>query len=120
MMDVDIDLASSSVAIPRLRHRGNQQGPHTIEVDESDKWPKIIIQNTGALHPIYLHGHDFYILAQPFDPYNPAKEELNTKNPPRRDVADLAISGHLVLGVELDNPGVWLMRCYVGSMPPLG
>jgi hypothetical protein len=39
---------------------------------------------------------------------------LNTKNPPRRDVAVLQPKGYLVLAIPLDNPGAWLMHCHIG------
>jgi hypothetical protein len=39
---------------------------------------------------------------------------LELANPPRRDVAMLQRNGYLVLAVEGDNPGAWLMHCHLG------
>ncbi|KAF2644460.1 hypothetical protein P280DRAFT_465791 [Massarina eburnea CBS 473.64] len=68
----------------------------------------------GGAHPIHLHGHDFAVISQGpgiLNPANPPK--WNTKNPPRRDVAMLPDSGHLVIAFKTDNPGVWLMHCHI-------
>ncbi|KAF2193519.1 multicopper oxidase [Zopfia rhizophila CBS 207.26] len=64
-------------------------------------------------HPIHLHGHDFFILAEEPGTYN-ASTPLKLKNPPRRDTALMPASGFLVVAFEADNPGVWLMHCYIG------
>ncbi|KAI1501910.1 multicopper oxidase [Biscogniauxia marginata] len=65
-------------------------------------------------HPIHLHGHDFFILAQEgmatFDDASP----LNLVNPMRRDVAMLPASGYVVMAFQSDNPGVWLAHCHIG------
>ena len=66
-----------------------------------------------AAHPIHLHGHDFAILAQSETPWQVGRLELNTVNPPRRDVALLPGSGYLVLAFKADNPGAWLMHCHI-------
>ncbi|KAH7390703.1 Cupredoxin [Pyrenochaeta sp. MPI-SDFR-AT-0127] len=65
-------------------------------------------------HPIHLHGHDFYILAQEASATFDDSVELNLKNPPRRDVATLPASGYLVIAFLTDNPGAWLMHCHIG------
>jgi FtsP/CotA-like multicopper oxidase with cupredoxin domain len=87
-----------------------------IEIPEADKWFYLVIENPINLaHPIHLHGHDFYILAQTtgtFDVTNTSA--LNLVNPMRRDVAMLPGSGYLVLGFYTDNPGVWLAHCHIG------
>lgn len=68
----------------------------------------LIIQDltlVDAYHPLHLHGHDFYVLAQGQGLFDPTTVTLNTKNPPRRDTATSLGNGHLVLGVKMDNPG---------------
>jgi hypothetical protein len=70
----------------------------------------------GGTHPIHLHGHDFAIISQGsnrFNPHQPPHFKLD--NPPRRDVAMLPSSGHLVLAFKTDNPGVWVMHCHIAS-----
>jgi hypothetical protein len=67
-----------------------------------------------AAHPIHLHGHDFALLAQSEQPYNPLTPPiLKLDNPPRRDVALLPLNGSIVISFKLDNPGVWLMHCHI-------
>ena len=85
-----------------------------IELPEADEWSYVIVQTTLAVpHPIHLHGHDFYVLAQGTGTYE-ASDISTLTNPTRRDVAMLPASGHLVLAFKTDNPGAWLMHCHIG------
>jgi hypothetical protein len=85
-----------------------------IHLDEGNEWFYLVIETTLAVtHPIHLHGHDFYILAQGTGTYS-SSVSLNLDNPPRRDVAMLPPSGYLVMAFETDNPGVWLLHCHIG------
>ncbi|OLN93053.1 Laccase-2-like protein 2 [Colletotrichum chlorophyti] len=95
-----------------------------VHLDEANSWVHFIIQNPIGLvcaqaHPIHLHGHDFWILAQGSGTYD-ASIGLKTVNAPRRDVAMLPASGYLVMGFYTDNPGVWLMHCHIGWHTSLG
>lgn len=68
----------------------------------------LVIQDltlVNAYHPLHLHGHDFYILAQGYGLFDASTTPINTKNPPRRDTATNLGNGHLVLGIKMDNPG---------------
>jgi hypothetical protein len=86
-----------------------------IQLESADEWFYLVIETSLAVtHPIHLHGHDFFILAQEEGTYSADSVTLNLDNPPRRDVAMLPASGYLVLGWETDNPGVWLMHCHIG------
>lgn len=85
-----------------------------IQLADADKWAYIIIETTQAVpHPIHLHGHDFFVLAQGTGTYN-SSDLGSLTNPPRRDTAMLPGSGYLVIAFETDNPGVWLMHCHIG------
>jgi FtsP/CotA-like multicopper oxidase with cupredoxin domain len=85
-----------------------------IELPDANEWVTIVIETTQAVpHPIHLHGHDFFILAQATGTYS-SSVTLNTDNPPRRDTAILPGSGYLVIAFETDNPGAWLMHCHIG------
>lgn len=86
-----------------------------IELADADEWVYFIIETTLAVpHPIHLHGHDFYILAQAESSTYSSSVTLNYDNPPRRDVATLPSAGYLVLAFKTDNPGAWLMHCHIG------
>ncbi|KGQ06259.1 Laccase-2 [Beauveria bassiana D1-5] len=65
-------------------------------------------------HPVHLHGHDFFVLAQGTGVYLPGITKLNSNNPLRRDTAILPGTGYLVIGFETDNPGTWLLHCHIG------
>lgn len=90
---------------------------HVIELDTADEWVYFIIETTNSVpHPIHLHGHDFYILAQDVGTYDSDTVTLNLTNPPRRDVAMLPGSGYLVIAFQTDNPGAWLLHCHIVSI----
>ncbi|KAK4107642.1 multicopper oxidase [Canariomyces notabilis] len=86
-----------------------------IELNEANQWVYMVVQTTLQVpHPIHLHGHDFFILAQGSGTYDSSTVTLETDNPPRRDTAMLPSQGYLVMAWETDNPGVWLMHCHIG------
>ncbi|KAI1734713.1 multicopper oxidase [Xylaria scruposa] len=85
-----------------------------IELPDANVWMYMAIETTLAVpHPIHLHGHDFFILAQGTGTYSD-DVTLTTANPPRRDTAMLPANGYLVIAFETDNPGAWLMHCHIG------
>ncbi|KAK2594043.1 hypothetical protein QQS21_008262 [Conoideocrella luteorostrata] len=87
-----------------------------IELPEKNKWVYMVITTTILTpHPIHLHGHDFYVLAQGRGPYSQRRGALKRQNnPARRDTVVLPGGGHLVLAFETNNPGAWLMHCHIG------
>ncbi|KAK8929104.1 hypothetical protein H634G_03373 [Metarhizium anisopliae BRIP 53293] len=86
-----------------------------IQLSDADQWVYLVIETAiGVPHPIHLHGHDFFVLAQGSGTYSSDTVALNTDNPARRDTAMLPASGYLVLAWQTDNPGVWLMHCHIG------
>ena len=77
---------------------------------DANKWVYWVIDTKLPVpHPIHLHGHDFYILAQAASAKYDSGVKLNLDNPPRRDVATLPASGYLVIAFYTDNPGTWLV-----------
>ncbi|EMR61264.1 putative laccase-1 precursor protein [Eutypa lata UCREL1] len=85
-----------------------------IQLATADEWVYLAITTELTIdHPIHLHGHDFFVLAQGTGTYDD-DVTLNLDNPPRRDTAMLPSAGYLVLAWQTDNPGVWLMHCHIG------
>ncbi|KAL4767505.1 multicopper oxidase-domain-containing protein [Aspergillus nidulans var. acristatus] len=83
-----------------------------IELPNANEWVYMIVNTTIPVsHPIHLHGHDFFVLAQGTNPWD---GKYQTSNPPRRDTAVLPGNGYLVMAWETDNPGAWLMHCHIG------
>ncbi|KAJ5103962.1 hypothetical protein N7532_004491 [Penicillium argentinense] len=83
-----------------------------IELPNANEWVYLLINTSMPVaHPIHLHGHDFFILAQGEGAWDGT---TITSNPPRRDTALLQSSGHLLIAFETDNPGAWLMHCHIG------
>jgi hypothetical protein len=65
-------------------------------------------------HPIHLHGHDFWILAQePSGTFTGNTSSFQLKNPARRDVATLPGDGYLAIAFQTDNPGAWVCHCHI-------
>ena len=89
---------------------------HIIKVDSARKWVYALIRVAqGTSHPIHLHGHDFYILGQSSEEFNPDTFVPQTVNPPRRDVAMVdGGGGYIAIAFETDNPGAWLLHCHIG------
>ncbi|EEA21273.1 hypothetical protein TMatcc_009325 [Talaromyces marneffei ATCC 18224] len=86
-----------------------------IQVDEANKWVYVLVQSSlGVPHPIHLHGHDFFVLAQGTGTYDPNTAVSKFNNPARRDTAMLLAGGYLLLAFQTDNPGAWLMHCHIG------
>ncbi|KAK2601677.1 hypothetical protein QQS21_004752 [Conoideocrella luteorostrata] len=85
-----------------------------FETPKANQWVYFVVEtNMPIPHPIHLHGHDFYVLAQGTGNYS-SSVSLNTVNPARRDTAMLPSAGYLVMAWITDNPGVWLMHCHIG------
>jgi hypothetical protein len=83
-----------------------------IELPRAHEWVYLMINTSMPVaHPVHLHGHDFFVLAQGTNPWDGV---VNTANPPRRDTAILAGNGYLLIAFETDNPGAWLMHCHIG------
>ncbi|CAG8959121.1 hypothetical protein HYFRA_00012984 [Hymenoscyphus fraxineus] len=96
-------------------HANYTKNNHVITLDGKDEWVYWIIETTMTVpHPLHLHGHDFFILAQGTGTYDPATTTLQKVNPPRRDVAMLPAGGFVVMAFLTDNPGAWLMHCHIG------
>jgi hypothetical protein len=75
----------------------------------------LIIQNFDeGNHPMHLHGHKFWVLAQGHG-YFPGYEYLNLdfSNPLRRDTATLEGYGWMLLRFVTDNPGIWAFHCHL-------
>ncbi|KAI1839472.1 hypothetical protein JX266_014317 [Neoarthrinium moseri] len=88
---------------------------NVVQLNEKDSFVYFVIQSQLALtHPIHLHGHDFWVLAQEADANFTDSSALQLSNPVRRDVAMLPASGYLVIAFVTDNPGVWAMHCHIG------
>lgn len=83
-----------------------------IELPRADEWVYLMINTSiPVAHPVHLHGHDFFVLAQGTNPWDGV---VHTANPPRRDTALLVGNGFLLIAFQTDNPGAWLMHCHIG------
>ncbi|THU51930.1 hypothetical protein C4D60_Mb06t36260 [Musa balbisiana] len=80
---------------------------------------QLVLQGTNIFaaenHPIHIHGYDFYILAEGFGNFNPAKDnaKFNLVDPPMRNTVGVPVNGWAVIRFVANNPGVWLMHCHL-------
>lgn len=100
---------------------------------------RFVVENTGMMaHPMHLHGHNMFILAEgectdnnfvfgrndsvaQADLDHPAKQYgncwdghiTNSDNPQRRDVQMLLPGRYIVVQWNQDNPGVWPFHCHL-------
>jgi len=80
---------------------------------------RIVVYNTFAFsgHPMHLHGHNFWVLAEGFGTWDGSI--TNSGNPQRRDVqivqpaASATDPAYIVLQYDQDNPGVWPFHCHI-------
>jgi FtsP/CotA-like multicopper oxidase with cupredoxin domain len=72
----------------------------------------------GMQHPMHLHGHNFWVLAEGSGTWNGTI--TNPTNPQRRDTHLMAPGtidnpSYLVLEWEQNNPGVWPLHCHMST-----
>ncbi|KAK5167348.1 uncharacterized protein LTR77_007047 [Saxophila tyrrhenica] len=80
---------------------------------------RLVVYNyaTTGVHPMHMHGHNMYVLAQGQGTWDGSV--VNAKNPQRRDVQILpnGVSetepGYIVVQIDGDNPGVWPFHCHI-------
>lgn len=82
---------------------------------------QIVLQDTAIFatedHPMHIHGHQFYVVAQGFGNFNPTRDnaKFNLVDPPQRNTIDVPVGGWAVIRFVADNPGVWLMHCHIDT-----
>ncbi|KAJ3707709.1 hypothetical protein LUZ61_011414 [Rhynchospora tenuis] len=87
---------------------------------------EIVLQNTAIIgiesHPMHIHGHDFYILAQGFGNYDEAEaiKGFNLKNPLKRNTIAVPTGGWAVIRFTTTNPGIWFVHCHIDTHLRLG
>ena len=76
----------------------------------------VLINTTPLFHPIHMHGHNFWVLAEGVGQWDGTV--VNPENPMRRDTqmllaADGETPAYMVIEFETDNPGVWPLHCHI-------
>ncbi|KAI0018816.1 multicopper oxidase [Xylariomycetidae sp. FL0641] len=76
---------------------------------------RFIVNNpTPAPHPIHAHGLNMYILSAGAGNFNGSDADLvRPANPMRRDVQMVQGFGHIVVQMDVTNPGVWPFHCHI-------
>ncbi|KAL8929073.1 MAG: hypothetical protein Q9172_000616 [Xanthocarpia lactea] len=99
------------VVIPKNIPEGNWI--YMIIFGNTTSIPSMARRTIPAAHPIHLHGHDFALLQQSTEPFDPALFNPKLDNPPRRDVVLLPANGFVAIAFKTDNPGAWLIHCHI-------
>ncbi|KAF4508824.1 hypothetical protein G6O67_005156 [Ophiocordyceps sinensis] len=109
-----VDWGNPTLQQVRGRVTSFERSNAVIQLPAANQLFSMAIETTLPIpHPIHLHGHDFFVLAQGTGNYS-ADTPLTWRNPPRRDTAMLPANGFLVIAFETDNPGAWLLHCHIG------
>lgn len=85
----------------------------------SNKTVRLVLINTavGVTHPMHLHGHNMYVLAEGYGTWDGVV--TNPSNPQRRDVQQLHAAqdantpAYAVVQIDMDNPGTWPFHCHI-------
>lgn len=104
-----------------LANRGNTSYPNDPQWNVynfgTNTSIRIIVENnSGAPHPMHLHGHNFNVLADGVGTWDGTiNHQSNTQ---RRDVqiiqgAVAGAPGYIVVQFVADNPGVWPFHCHI-------
>ena len=113
-------LNNSSHPLLDLAYSGNTSYPYdpqwnVYNVGENYS-VRIVLRNLSPVsHPMHLHGHNFYVIAEGVGEWNGS---VNAGNVQRRDVqllqpANGTDTGYLVVEFVTDNPGVWPLHCHI-------
>ncbi|CAB4441936.1 unnamed protein product [Rhizophagus irregularis] len=70
------------------------------------------INNNSAIHPIHMHGHNFYVLGTGSG-IVVDESKLNLVDPFPRDTFVVNSTSWSVFRYKADNPGVWSIHCHI-------
>lgn len=92
---------------------------NVYQYDSSTKSVRfVVINNSGNPHPMHMHGHNMFILAEGTGSWDGSI--VNSGNPQRRDVQIVQANGYLVVQWNQDNPGAWPFHCHIAWHLSLG
>ncbi|KAL8740677.1 MAG: hypothetical protein Q9190_006646, partial [Brigantiaea leucoxantha] len=106
-----------------LSNMGNNSYPYDPQWNVynfgSNSSVRVIIRNlaTFSSHPMHLHGHNFFVLAEGQGQWD--GKITNYPRTQRRDTQivqnakDANNPGYLVVQYDTDNPGVWPFHCHI-------
>ncbi|AQK49559.1 Putative laccase family protein [Zea mays] len=87
---------------------------------------EVVLQDTALVaresHPMHLHGHNFFVLAQGFGNFRreTAEKQYNLVNPLQRNTLAVPTGGWAVIRFVANNPGMWIMHCHFDAHLPIG
>ena len=98
-----------NTSFPQARNVYDYSGSTTVRV--------ILETDYAVVHPMHLHGHDFWVLAQGYGKWD-GQVQGNSTNPQRRDTQLFlrppsdGQPSYTVLEWYADNPGIWPLHCH--------
>ena len=113
-------LTNRSFPILDLAYSGNTSYPddpqwNVYNFGQNSSVRIVLYNQTPVMHPMHLHGHNFYVVAEGSGGWDGSVDSGNVQ---RRDVQLLQPSnadgpGYLVIEFVTDNPGVWPLHCHI-------
>ncbi|RVX07074.1 Laccase-14 [Vitis vinifera] len=90
-----------------------------VRVLEYNSTVEIVFQGTnlvgGAIHPMHLHGHSFYVVGWGFGNFDENRDPMryNLVDPPHHNTISVPKNGWVAIRFKASNPGVWFMHCHI-------
>ena len=91
-----------------------------VRVLEYNSTVEIVFQGTnlvgGAIHPMHLHGHSFYVVGWGFGNFDENRDPLryNLVDPPHQNTISVPKNGWVAIRFEASNPG--MLQALMSSM----
>lgn len=109
-------LQNYNLPVLPLSNKGNNSYPDSPDWNiynfGTNTSTRLLLRNLGfVVHPMHLHGHNFYILAAGAE--WDGSTIVNPTNPIQRDTFLLPASSYAVIQFEADNPGTWPFHCHI-------
>lgn len=84
---------------------------------------RIVLYNHWPLgvHPMHMHGHNFYILSEGFGTWdgtitqqiNPIRRDVQLLQPAQGIPGNVTAPSYLAIQLDLGNPGSWPFHCHI-------
>ncbi|TVU25683.1 hypothetical protein EJB05_28188, partial [Eragrostis curvula] len=119
LFEFDYTNPPSSMDVTTTKSRKVKTLPYNATVE-------VVLQNTALVaresHPIHLHGHNFFVLAQGFGNFDNSTDvkQYNLVNPQERNTIAVPPGGWAVIRFVANNPGMWIMHCHFDAHLPIG
>lgn len=98
-VDREVDLRLTADSGTYVHGIGGRSFPESepVEIAEGERLRIRVINETMMFHPIHLHGHTF---------------QMASMGSARKDTVNVAAMSSVLVDVDGDNPGQWMLHCH--------